>query len=228
MSLHPCRRVSAHRLLVNLTLGLWIALGGSLVPDGRSRVWPGSTTPAPLPGTRPLRLGGRHRLATGRRRGQVPVARDRQVDRAPGRVRQRDLSSPEKYAASIEPNRQRLAHILGVRDPRVPFDGMELVGHDRPSRRWSAEAPDYKVFAVRWPAFGDVHGEGLLLVPTGRSPRPTWSRSRRRPDARDARRAGRGRAGRVAVRPAVGRKWLSRARAGAGQSPHPSSAAGRS
>src|SRR5204862_529574 len=26
----------------------------------------------------------------------------------------------------------------------------------------------YEIFAVRWPAFGDVHGEGLLLVPTGR------------------------------------------------------------
>ena len=29
-----------------------------------------------------------------------------------------------------------------------------------------AKAETYDVFAVRWPAFGDVHGEGLLLVPT--------------------------------------------------------------
>src|SRR5439155_21469848 len=29
---------------------------------------------------------------------------------------------------------------------------------------------NYEIFAVRWPAFGDVHGEGLLLVPTGKKP----------------------------------------------------------
>ena len=28
----------------------------------------------------------------------------------------------------------------------------------------------YEVFAVRWPAFGDVTGEGLLLTPVNRSP----------------------------------------------------------
>src|SRR5262249_29214151 len=27
----------------------------------------------------------------------------------------------------------------------------------------------YEVFAVRWPAFADVHGEGLLLLPIGRN-----------------------------------------------------------
>ncbi len=57
--------------------------------------------------------------------------------------------------------------ILGVRDARVNFDAPELVGT-------TAEPPliargtDYQVFAVRWPAFGDVHGEGLLLTPLGR------------------------------------------------------------
>ena len=40
----------------------------------------------------------------------------------------RDFSSPEAYDKSIEPNRKRLAHILGVRDERVPFDAPELVG----------------------------------------------------------------------------------------------------
>jgi len=39
----------------------------------------------------------------------------------------RDFSSPAKYNASIEPNRRRLAHILGVRDPRVAFDDLEAV-----------------------------------------------------------------------------------------------------
>ena len=40
----------------------------------------------------------------------------------------RDFSTPEAYSKSLEPNRKRLAHILGVRDARVPFDGPELVG----------------------------------------------------------------------------------------------------
>src|SRR5205085_7096868 len=61
----------------------------------------------------------------------------------------------------------RLAHILGVRDPRVPFEAPELVGTTaQPALVGKGE--NYQIFAVRWPAFGDVHGEGLLLVPTGK------------------------------------------------------------
>jgi dienelactone hydrolase len=75
----------------------------------------------------------------------------------------RDFSSPEKYNALIEPNRKRLAHILGVRDARVAFDDLEAVAtiHQPPpgGNRAFLSAP------VRWPAFGDVHGEGMLLVP---------------------------------------------------------------
>ena len=49
---------------------------------------------------------------------------------AEGRAKfwKRDFSSPAAYNKSIEPNRQRLAHILGVRDKRIPFDAPELVG----------------------------------------------------------------------------------------------------
>ncbi len=39
---------------------------------------------------------------------------------------QRDLRSAEAYAASLDPQRRRLAHILGVRDPRVEFAGLTL------------------------------------------------------------------------------------------------------
>ena len=76
----------------------------------------------------------------------------------------RDFSSAESYDRSIEPNRQRLAHILGVRDPRIPFDGPELIGTTaRPAL--VGNGASFEIFAVRWPAFGDVNGEGLLLVP---------------------------------------------------------------
>lgn len=78
-----------------------------------------------------------------------------------------DRSSWEKYRDSIEPNRLRLAHILGVRDPRVAFTAPELVGTTAEPALVGRGA-GYEVFVVRWPVFGDVHGEGLLLVPTGK------------------------------------------------------------
>ena len=124
------------------------------------------------------------------------------------------------YNKSIEPNRQRLAHILGVRDARVPFDAPELVGTtSRPALVGKGEG--FEVFAVRWPAFGDVHGEGLLLVPTRASRSPTSSPSPTRPDAGAARGPGAGRAGRIAVRPPAGRERLPRPRPDADQSPGP-------
>src|SRR5436305_1242490 len=76
----------------------------------------------------------------------------------------RDFSSPEAYNKSIEPNRKRLAHILGLRDPRVPFDAPELIATTA-QPALVGKGDGYEVFAIRWPAFGDVHGEGLLLVP---------------------------------------------------------------
>src|SRR5262249_42183788 len=93
----------------------------------------------------------------------------REIDRSTERRARhwhRDLSSVEKYNESIEPNRRRLAHILGVRDARVPFEAPELVGTvAQPALVGRGQT--YDVFAVRWPAFGDVHGEGLLLIPRG-------------------------------------------------------------
>ena len=81
----------------------------------------------------------------------------------------RDLSGPEAYEKSIEPNRKRLAHIVGLRDPRVPFAGPELVGTTT-QPALVGRGSNFQVYAIRWPAFGDVHGEGLLLVPTEGQP----------------------------------------------------------
>ncbi len=64
-------------------------------------------------------------------------------------------------------DRDRLAHILGVRDARVPFDGLEFVSTTtQPSL--VGRGDNYEIHAVRWPAFGDVHGEGLLYKPNGK------------------------------------------------------------
>jgi len=81
----------------------------------------------------------------------------------------RDFSSAESYAASVEPNRQRLGHILGLRDARVRYDAPELLSTTAQSAQ-AGQGDGYEILAIRWPAFGDVHGEGLLLTPADRDP----------------------------------------------------------
>jgi len=121
-----------------------------------------------LPGTKPLTLQGdiASRLVEGVDRfllREIEAAAAGQEKRW-----KRDVSSAKAYERSVEPNRKRLAHILGVRDPRVAFDAPERVGTTaQPALVGRGEG--YEVHAIRWPAFGDVHGEGLLLVPTGRA-----------------------------------------------------------
>lgn len=72
---------------------------------------------------------------------------------------------PEGRDALLKKNRERLAHVLGVRDQRVPV-AVELVATtDRDSL--VATGDDYKVHAVRWPVLDGITAEGLLLVPGG-------------------------------------------------------------
>ncbi|HEX5273024.1 MAG TPA: dienelactone hydrolase family protein [Gemmataceae bacterium] len=123
------------------------------------------TNGEPLTGTKPLTMEGdiAAQLVEG-----VDKFLLREIDKSVERRAkywERDVSSAEAYDKSIEPNRKRLAHILGVRDARIPFDAPELVA--TPTQPALVGKGDgYEIFAVRWPAFGDVHGEGLLLVPS--------------------------------------------------------------
>ena len=174
----------------------------------------GPAGPDTLPGTRPLTGSDdiASRLVDGVDRfllGKIEASAGKRAA-----FWKRDLSSADRYDASIEPNRKRLAHILGVRDGRVAFEAPELVATvDQPALVGQGEG--YDVFAVRWPAFGDVHGEGLLLVPTkGTSRSPTSSRSPT-PTRRPSRSPGwsQGVPAGVAVRPPAGRERLPRARA---------------
>ncbi len=87
----------------------------------------------------------------------------------------RDFSSREAYNKSIEPNRERFRRIIGAVDEsarrnlggldgaafEIPF---EYVGAT-PTGSKIAETKTYTVYTVRWLAFGNVHGEGLLLQP---------------------------------------------------------------
>jgi dienelactone hydrolase len=145
---------------VALTVGLVAAAAGELGQE---------TDPNPLAGTELLTLEGdiASELVAGTDRfllRELGLSIERRA-----RYWRRDFSSEEAYQRSVEPNRKRLAHILGVRDARVPFDGLEQMGSTaRPAL--VGRGKGYSIYAVRWPAFGDVHGEGLLLLPEGTKP----------------------------------------------------------
>src|SRR4051812_2489341 len=114
----------------------------------------------PLPGTRPLSM-------TGDIASTLVAGVDRFLLRQIEESTARRAAYSKRDLPAAEADRKRLAHILGVRDPRVPFAGPQLVGTiARPDLLASGDR--YNVFAVRWPAFGDVTGEGLLLEPGDR------------------------------------------------------------
>jgi dienelactone hydrolase len=114
----------------------------------------------PLPGTKPLTM-------TGDIASEMVAGVDRfllkQIDESVTKRDvhwKRDFSSPDAYNISVEPNRKRLAQILGVRDARAPFEQPErLVGYGQ--RDTVGAGKGIEVHSIRWPAFGDVTGEGL-------------------------------------------------------------------
>ena len=132
-------------------VGLWSLCGGVIEADEFG---------PPLPGTKPLTMTGdiASELVAGVDRFLLKQIDESRAKRAAHW--KRDFSSPKAYTASVEPNRKRLAHILGVRDPRVSFDKPERFnGYNL--RGTFGEGGGIEVHSIRWPAFGDVTGEGL-------------------------------------------------------------------
>ena len=128
----------------------------------------GQESGPPLPGTKPL-------AAVADRASDLVAGADRfllkQIEETAGKREsfwKRDFSSAAAYQASVEPNRKRLAHILGVRDARVPTVVRRL---DTGMVEAAGFVPEtdatYRINSVAWPAFGDVTGEGLELEPKG-------------------------------------------------------------
>jgi len=76
----------------------------------------------------------------------------------------RNYESGQFYEQSIAPNREHFRRIIGAVDPRLPVPSLEL---DATTARPAlvSEGPGYKIYAVRWPVFEGVDGEGLLLKP---------------------------------------------------------------
>ena len=79
----------------------------------------------------------------------------------------RDFSTREAYETSVGPNRRHLQAIIGAVDPRTRVRALDYVGSTDTSPV-VAETASYRVYAVRWPVFEDVQGEGLFLQPKGK------------------------------------------------------------
>ena len=78
----------------------------------------------------------------------------------------RDYHSHAAYADSIAPNRERFRGYIGCVDERVPIDALHYIATTAQTAE-IAKAEGYTVYAVRWPVFDGVDGEGLLLEPEG-------------------------------------------------------------
>ncbi len=123
----------------------------------------------PLPGTEPLEA--KDDLAAKMVEG-IDKYLNRELQAAPARRKKLwsfDFSSREEaYDKSVNPNRERLKKIIGVIDERLPVTRLEFTSATgQPAL--IAEAPEYKVYTVRWPVLRGVHGEGLLLEPKGKA-----------------------------------------------------------
>ncbi|HEX4589588.1 MAG TPA: hypothetical protein VH120_06645, partial [Gemmataceae bacterium] len=120
----------------------------------------------PLPGTQPLNFSGDPAAAMV---AGIHKYLDRETAASVEKRKQLwkpDSSSPEAFAKSVQPNRDRLKRILGIVDQRLPPTMESIVTAEQPAL--VAETEKYTVLAVRWPVLLGVEGEGLLLEPTGK------------------------------------------------------------
>jgi hypothetical protein len=79
---------------------------------------------------------------------------------------QRDTSSPQAYNQSVRTNRSHLWKIIGAMDARTAITDLQYISSST-EPALVAETPAFRVFAVRWPVFENVFGDGLLLEPKG-------------------------------------------------------------
>ncbi len=95
-----------------------------------------------------------------------PTVSSQPVSHAVSRAWDRDFSSPEAYAKSVAPNRERFLQRIGAVGPRVaPVELSFVSAPDSPAK--VAEDANLSIFAVRWTVYPGVEAEGLLLEPKG-------------------------------------------------------------
>lgn len=123
-----------------------------------------AATPDVIPGT--ARLDWPEADLSERMMNGAHAFAERQIEESMGKRKRfwnYDLSSPEAYVKSIEPNRERFKEMIGVVDERAA-PGMEFFGDDE-NPALVAEGKGFQVLQVRWPVLEGVFGEGLLVRP---------------------------------------------------------------
>ena len=175
---HSCfasLRLCAKSLFVELSVLICSALVGTNLAGAQERYFEPRMVPVaaqePLAGTKKLTLEGdiASQMIDGVDRFLLRKL-DESVEKRE-RHWKRDFSSPEAYAKSVEPNRKRLAHILGIRDVRRQFFvSVPEIYSWAGLPRDPAEHEQVRVQAVRWHAFGDAKARGVLITPKGREP----------------------------------------------------------
>jgi dienelactone hydrolase len=139
----------------------WLVLWLLIVPLAAAA----QTTEA-LPGTEPLTWDGdlSARMVAGVDKFLMGELDRSVVERQ--KLWKRDFSSRAAYEQSVHENRQRFQKYIGAVDPRLPVKALEYVTRTA-ALPLVAETDRFRVYAVRWPVFPEVHGEGLLLQPKG-------------------------------------------------------------
>jgi len=122
-----------------------------------------------LPGTEPLRMNGdpAREMVDGINRWLANYTL-KVRDRRRQRWRNEFVADRDARRRFVQQQRRRLQHILGLRDRRVQQLTVTVVSEPGDPVAL-ATGPAGRVFQVRWPAFGGVHGEGLWLEPAGPS-----------------------------------------------------------
>ena len=130
---------------------------------------PGSVTRAGPDVSRHPALGRHGRRRRGDGRGNPPFL-DRELEASVERRQahwKRDRTSPEAYATSIAPNRERFRTIIGAVGERV-VAGRALVclAPDSPAK--VAENAELSIYAVRWTRLSGSRGRGAAARAQGR------------------------------------------------------------
>ena len=121
---------------------------------------------AQLPGTKPLKIEGdlASVMVAGADRFLLRELEKSTAARA--RHWNRDTTSPTAYWDSLKPNRDELAHILGIRGQLVPFESLFVIETiSNPQAPDDTDSPTVR--AVRWPVVDRLWGEGLIVPAKG-------------------------------------------------------------
>lgn len=123
----------------------------------------------PLPGTEKLTMTGD--IASELVAGVDRFLLQKLAESPKGREKywRRDFSSEAAYSQSVAANRSRLAKMIGLVEERTKSPRVEAVTPPNGPVPFAGN-DSVRATAVRWHAFGLVHGEGILLTPMPSEP----------------------------------------------------------